>query len=98
MSIKRYTPSGVHHTSVYLDLDADGPVVMYDDHVAEVARLQARERELESAIRAYFRAEWGWDPVDPSVARDELENVMRLGARPLVAALAAVSAETEGAS
>ena len=52
MSVKRYTPSGVHHTSVYLDLDAEGAVVMYDDHAAEVARLQARVRELEAALAA----------------------------------------------
>ena len=58
-----------------------------------LASRNARERELEAAIRDYFRAEWGFDPVDPSVKRDELENVARLGARPLVEALAAVSAE-----
>ena len=31
--------------------DAQGQWVRYDDHVAEVVRLQARERELEAALR-----------------------------------------------
>ena len=59
-----------------------------DEHLARV-KAEARVRELEAAIRGYFRAGWGLDPVDPAVARNELESVGRR------AALAAVSAEKE---
>ena len=90
MSIKRYTPSGVHHTSVYLGLDTEGAVVMYDDHVAEVERLKARVRELETVLM--------------SVVGNVIEAIRELAPEnPAVAALcdayakdlAAVSAEKE---
>ena len=54
---------------------------------AEVARLQARERELEAALREIRDQEWTENVLDPQWA-----------ARIATAALAAVSAETEDAS
>ena len=56
---------------------------------AEVARLQARERELETAIREHLRLEDTTESDDPGVGID------RYAARQKLAALAAVSAETE---
>ena len=35
--------------------DPDGEWVRYDDHAAEVERLQARERELEAALQRLGR-------------------------------------------
>ena len=46
-----------------------------------VAALEARVAELEAAIRSFFRAEWGLDPVNPGEARDNLENVGRRATR-----------------
>ena len=43
--------------------------------------LEARVAELEAAIRSFFRAEWGLDPVNPGEARDNLENVGRRATR-----------------
>ena len=115
MSVKRYKPVGVNHSSVYLDPAADGDVVLHADHAAEVERLQnklnqdsqnfeieclretervlrARVRELEAAIREHLRLEDTTESDDPGVGID------RYNARQKLAALAAVSAETEDAS
>ena len=69
---------------------------------AEVERLQARERELEAALTPLYNA--GYDVIrrvagDPD-APDHVDMLRALtdalqDARPLVAALAAVDAETE---
>ena len=77
--------------------DAQGQWVRYDDHAAEVERLQARERELETALRdvvANARE-------TPDYTREGVTDCYVLtlddfdAAR---AALAAVSAETAAAS
>ena len=74
-------------------------------HELEVERLQARERELETALTPLYDA--GYDVIrrvagDPD-APDHVDMLRALtgalqDARPLVAALAAVSAKTEDAS
>ena len=73
--------------------DVKGGWVRYDDHAAEVERLQARERELEAALRAMFHEYEGvFDMAVPSMHQSDGAKRAEALAR---AALAAVSAETE---
>ena len=98
MSIKRWAAYVGEDANADLEVQhtsrADGAWVRYDDHAAEVERLQARERELETALRdvvANARE-------TPDYTREGVTDCYVLtlddfdAAR---AALAAVSAETE---
>ena len=82
MSIKRYDVEPVDGRKALMVPGDFGHWVKYDDHVAEAARLQARERELQAAL----------DELLAAINHVPNINHARLKAR---AALAAVSAETE---
>ena len=84
MSIQRLDPD-TNMSGLPLMVRAyNGGYVDYNDHVAEVVRLKARERELTAALREIRGQEWTENVLDPQWA-----------ARIAHAALAAVSAETE---
>jgi hypothetical protein len=84
-----------------------GKWVLYDDHVAEVARLQARERELEASLTntaAHLAAaisllERGGKAGKKAASSDKMFDIMlddyRTSLERARAALAAVSAEAE---
>ena len=58
-----------------------GEWVRYDDHAAEVARLQARERELEADPRLAVSSEDMWRVAANAVRVRELETALRELAR-----------------
>ena len=51
MSIERCNPRFEYETGLTMEAHPEGECVWYDDHVAEVERLQARVRELEADPR-----------------------------------------------
>ena len=94
MRIKRYQFTDVRH----IQEAADGNLVAYDDHAAEVERLQARERQLEALVRelADDVSQWVTKEYDGTLHHPGMKRRYERDMDVVARALATVSAEKEG--
>ena len=94
MSIKRW---GVDGSDEAIGEEMEGEFVRYEDHVSEVERLQARERELEALVREFADdvSQWVTKEYDGTLHHPGMKRRYERDMDVVTRALAAVSAETE---